>query len=119
MSKNGTILLADARHVKGHDALILKTCRLRDNPPERHHARAAYSGENHIIGSFRRMRWFRFGQHAADLVHHRLISCTPSLCAAFHGDKGRAETLLAGKILIAAFLVDEPLDTEFRVDRQD
>src|SRR5580704_6111589 len=87
-----------------------------DERAQRDHAGAADAGDEDAVRPLERRR-FRLRQIGKQAV----VRGEPAELArrgAAHGDKARAEALEAGKILVAARLIDAALAAELGLDRQ-
>ena len=115
VAEDRAALLREARHVEHADALAFEMRRHAEDAADGDDAGAADAGDDDVVGlPDRRQRGL--GQR------HRVVSrgdapCPASSLRAVHGDERRAEALDAGKILVAARLVDGALAAPFGLQR--
>src|ERR1019366_4314233 len=114
MAIDGAAFLREARHVDRAAALAFQMRRHAQNSAYRDNAGAANPGHENPIGLGADRR-----DHGPSEVREILLVFDLGLpwAAAMHRDQGRAKTIEAEKILVAARLVDHPLAAEFGFER--
>ena len=118
MAHHRAALLRHAELVEHGDALPLQMRRHAEQRPDRHDAGAADPGDENAVGLGKGGQG-RLGQRRQVVPIVEIGRAALAQAAAMHRDKARAETLEAGKILVAARLVDRALAAEFGLDRHD
>ena len=113
---DGAALLREAGHIDHADALAFEVRGHAEHAADRDDAGAADPRNDDVVGAVDR-RQGRLGKR-----RNGLIGRAPRARIAFelrpvHGDEGRAKTLEAGKILVAARLVDRALAPELGLQR--
>jgi len=119
MGEHGAALLGKPRHVDHAATLPLKMRGHAKNGADGDNAGAADAINNCGPSPVQRCS-LRFRQ-ADERIRRSLENGTIGFAdaGAMHGDEGGAEAFDAGKILVAAGLIDPPLATEFSLGRLD
>src|SRR5579862_611324 len=115
MAHHRAVLLRQAADIEHGAAFAFEMRRHAEERAQRDDAGAADAGDEDAIGPLQRRR-FRLRQTSKQTVVRRK-SAELARDGAAHGDKARAKALEAGKILVAARLVDAALAAEFGLDR--
>ena len=113
VAEHRAALLREARHVDHAAALAFEMRGHADDRADRHHAGAADPGDDDRIGTIADLAPNRLGGGRRDFRSGDALS----RLGAMHRDEGRAEPVDAGKVLVAARLVDDPLAAEFGLQR--
>ena len=114
VAENRAALLRQARHVEHADGLALEVRRHPQNAADGDDAGAADAGDDDVVGLIDR-RQRRIGK-----LRQRVVGGDAGALfqlGAVHRDEGRAKTFDAGKVLVAARLVDDALPSEFGFER--
>ena len=114
VAEHRAALLREPGHVEHADAAAFEMRGHAEDAADGDDAGAADAGDDDVVGLLDR-RQFRIGQRRQIVIG----GDAPALfqLGAVHRDEGRAETLDAGKILVAARLVDGALAAPFGLER--
>ena len=114
VAENGAALLRETRHVEHADALAFKMRRHAENAADGDDAGAADAGDDDVVGLLDR-RQLRIGQHRQIMIGGDALALFQ--LGAMHRDERRAEALDAGKVLVAARLIDGALAAPLGLER--
>jgi hypothetical protein len=114
VAENGAALLRETRHIEDADAAAFEMRRHAENAANGDNAGAADAGHDDVVGLLNR-RQLRIGQNRQIVIGGDALALFQ--LGTVHGDERRAETLDAGKVFVAARLIDGALAAPFGLQR--